>query len=58
MIIPIGVEAPISDHSGDFVTNLEKYKVVLFFPILKDKNQENRKCFSNSIPWIPITMNF
>ena len=38
------VEVPVTDHLRDYAPNLEKYKVVQFFPMLEDKkNQEDCK---------------
>ena len=39
--------------------DLEKYKVVQFFSVQEDRNEEDYKFFfRNFIPWIEIIVNF
>ena len=51
------VEAPITDHLRDFAPNLEKYKVVQFFSMYEDRNEEDYRdlvilSFELNLLWI------
>ena len=52
------VEAPVTNHSRDFVLDVKKYKMVQIFLVLEDRNQEDcKKVIGKFIPQIEFTVN-
>ena len=43
------VEATITDHLRDFAPNMEKYKMVQFFPTWEDRIHDDHNFFGNFI---------